>query len=167
MNINRQTVNKLKRISRQTVWFLAISTIVSGIGSVLNYKNKLFPSACNDDWVPYNNNCYMMLNKKLTIYGAHRVCLYHNAKIPILNIKNMKVLYITFNGKTFWTNVLKKNNNWIDINNNKSVYSTDLLDITKNYEKINDICIVYNSKGLEGIECNIVNEVICSKKFYR
>ncbi|AAL69859.1 SPV120 hypothetical protein [Swinepox virus] len=168
MKLNRQTVNKFKRLTTPAAIFMIISTIVSGIGTILKYKNELFPSACTKGWLPYDNYCYLDTRVKLTIYGALSLCNTYNAKIPKTNFRHLKVMSLTY-GKQFWVSLSKQGNSWIDININKTVDMSNSIELTKirnsNNNK-NECCYTYKMGELKETVCNIVNYILCVKRFY-
>ncbi|ABQ43599.1 C-type lectin-like protein domain [Tanapox virus] len=168
-SFNRQTVNKIKRYSTPAAIFMILSTVVSGIGTVLKFKHELFPSACARGWIPYDNYCYLDTNLQLAANGALNVCNSYKARLPKTNFRHLKVLSLTYS-KHFWVGLKKKDNRWLDISTNKTIDMNSNIDLTKTkgkYDNENSICFVYKMGELKGVICDIVNYIVCVKKFYK
>nr|WGO62748.1 IEV and EEV membrane glycoprotein [Wadden Sea poxvirus] len=165
ISLNKQTINKIKRLSKPITIFMIISTIVSGIGTVLQYKEELFPSACKKGWVPYNNYCYLDTQYRGSIYNALKICNSNNAKLPKYDRINLKILSLTFT-KDYWVSLRKHNKRLFDINNNETIKTntTELIKLIN----INDdsICFISKFGKIFKSTCEIANSVICVKKFY-
>ncbi|AGW26921.1 IEV and EEV membrane glycoprotein [Myxoma virus] len=169
--LNRQTVGKIKKMSTPAAIFMIISTIVSGIGTVLRYKDDLFPNACDRGWMSYDNYCYLNTKIQLSVYGGAVLCANHKARIPKANFRHLKVISLTY-GRDFWVSLTKqKDGRWIDINTNKTVNmdsGRELAEIKKKNTGATDAsCYVYKLNGIQEILCNVVNYVICMKRFYK
>ncbi|AAR07480.1 123R [Yaba monkey tumor virus] len=168
-SFNRQTVDKIKKYSTHAAIFMILSTVVSGIGTVLKFKHELFPSACAKGWVSYDNHCYLDTDIQLTDDGALSVCDGYRAVLPKTNSKHLKVISITY-GKYFWVGLKKKNNRWFDSSTNETVDMNSNVYLTKikgKYDNENSICFIYKMGELKGVICNVVNYIICVKKFYK
>ncbi|ABI99117.1 EEV protein [Deerpox virus W-1170-84] len=165
-SLNRQTVNKLKKMTTPAAIFMIISTIISGIGTVLKYKTELFPSACPKGWVPYDNYCYLDTKLQLSAYGAVSICNNYDARLPKANFRHLRVAYLTY-GKVFWVSLTRHNNRWSDINTNKTVDMNGSMELIKlNQKQKKDSCFIYKSGEMMETLCNIVNYIICVKRFY-
>ncbi|AST09346.1 IEV and EEV membrane glycoprotein [Murmansk poxvirus] len=167
-SFNRQTVNKFRKMSVPAAIMMIVSTIISGIGTFLRYKEELMPSACTNGWIQYDNYCYLDPNIKMSADNAIIQCHKLKARLPNAYTRHLKVLYTIFS-KDYWISLKKTDNNtWIDSNNNKKV------DITKlpNYKQLNNTssesCHIYKAGRVsKSSTCKVTHNVICVKKFYK
>ncbi|AEN03729.1 IEV and EEV membrane glycoprotein [Yokapox virus] len=166
-SFNRQTVNKFKKMSVPAAIIMMLSTIISGIGTFLRYKEELMPSSCTNGWIQYDNYCYLDPNIKMSVDNAIVQCHKLKARLPNAYTKHLRVLYSIFS-RDYWISLKKIDDIWIDVNNNKKV------DITKlsNYKQLNNTlsesCYIYKTGKITTTNsCKETNNVICAKKFYR
>ncbi|QDJ95107.1 C-type lectin like IEV-EEV membrane glycoprotein [Hypsugopox virus] len=162
---NRQTLEKIKKMSTPAAIFMLISTIVSSVGTMLQYKNELFPNACDKGWMSYDNFCYYDTRMELSAFSALTVCTTHNARLPRTNPRHLKVMSLTFNDN-FWVGIKNKQNTFVDVNSNKTI-NKDINDLVKQatFDGTKP-CYVYKNNKLENTRCEEVKRTLCVKKFY-
>ncbi|ASK51332.1 C-type lectin like IEV/EEV membrane glycoprotein [Eptesipox virus] len=162
---NRQTLEKIKKMSTPAAIFMIISTIVSGIGTMLQYKNELFPNACDKGWMSYDNFCYYDTRMQLSAISALTVCATYSAKLPRINSRHLKVMSLTFNDD-FWIGIKNKENNLVDVNSNKTI-NKESNELVKQIKVDNNkLCYIYKNNKLEPTKCEEVKKTLCVKRFY-
>ncbi|AAA48161.1 putative A34R [Vaccinia virus Copenhagen] len=166
-SLNRQTVSMFKKLSVPAAIMMILSTIISGIGTFLHYKEELMPSACANGWIQYDKHCYLDTNIKMSTDNAVYQCRKLRARLPRPDTRHLRVLFSIFY-KDYWVSLKKTNNKWLDINNDKDI---DISKLT-NFKQLNsttdaEACYIYKSGKLVKTVCKSTQSVLCVKKFYK
>ncbi|QED21233.1 EEV membrane glycoprotein [Borealpox virus] len=166
-SLNRQTVTRFRRLSVPAAILMLLSSIISGIGTFLHYKEELMPSACANGWIQYDNYCYLDTNIKMSTDNAVHQCRKLRARLPRPDTRHLRVLFSIFY-KDYWVSLKKNSDKWVDINNNHAVDISKLTNFNHlNNTKDDEACYIYKSGKLVKTLCKSTQSVLCVKQFYK
>ncbi len=162
--LNRQTVDRIKGASLPTVIITLITLFMGGLGTLYKYRGLILPGVCEEGWMPFDGFCYLDAMTTATLNNAHVICTSLGSTLPKTNGVHVQLLNLYYQ-KDFWTNYMKRNNEWITVDNNST--ATDAIFYVRMTEEKNEDerCVSSYGGTLMLFNCNMALPVICSKKF--